>query len=241
MDDLESVNPFGHRIKPDLGIYKEKVIPNLGGRKTQTKLMILCIGLLRQISQSVNTEEPFERDTYHGRDTRGWLTVYAVFLASRLRSTHSFSVFVNQKNCRLIHWSRVIVTAEFDYTKKSHLNAFFWRLSHALLNPKNFDEEARARSTLGSSPTGHNYQVEINDTVTTVPRNRRLVISFTIPNNHIFPFSHGTRCFKAYDCQTSNCPVEGLVACEQIELEGDIYRELHEKGNRHIPKFIMPA
>lgn len=32
---------------------------------------------LNQPPYSINTEEPFERDTYNGRDTRGQLTVYA--------------------------------------------------------------------------------------------------------------------------------------------------------------------
>jgi hypothetical protein len=40
VDDPESVDPFGHGIKPDLGIYDKNVIPNLDERKTQAKLIV---------------------------------------------------------------------------------------------------------------------------------------------------------------------------------------------------------
>ena len=73
VDDPESVNPFGHRIKPDVGIYDEKVLPNLDERKTQATLMagygeskndsLHEPFALNQPPYSINTEELFERDT----------------------------------------------------------------------------------------------------------------------------------------------------------------------------------
>jgi hypothetical protein len=203
---------------------------------------------LNQPRYSSNTEEPFERDTNHGRDTRGQLTVYANAIQASQYRTHSFSFFINQKNCRLIHWSRscAIVTAEFDYTEKGYLHEFFWRLSHAprnmrgidttFVNPKNIDE-ARARRALGLCSTDQVYQVEVKDSAT--KQTTRYIIHKPFTNNHIFPLGRGTRCFKAYDCQTgATVLLKDSWRVSKYEPEGDIYRELHEKGVRYIPEFI---
>ena len=204
---------------------------------------------LNQPLYSINAKEPFERDTYYARDTRGQLTIYANAIQTLQYRTHSFSFFINQSNCRLIHWSRsyAIVTKEFDYTKEGYLHEFFWRLSHApkktrgidttFRSPEDVDEAARARHALGLSSTDQIHQVGIKDSVT--KKTTRYIVHKPFTNNHIFPLGRGTRCFKAFDCQTGAIVLlKDSWRVSKYEPEGDIYRELHEKGVRYIPKFI---
>ena len=204
---------------------------------------------LNQPLYSINAEDPFERDTHHSRDTRGQLTIYANAIQALQYRTHSFSFFINQNNCRLIHWNRscAIVTKEFDYTKEGYLHEFFWRLSHAskkmrgidttFRSPEDVDEAVRARNALGLSPTDQIHQVGIKDSVTR--ETTRYIVHKPFTNNHIFPLGRGTRCFKAFDCQTGAIVLlKDSWQVSKYEPEGDIYRELHEKGVRYIPKFI---
>jgi len=204
---------------------------------------------LGQPLYSFDTEVPFESDTMCGRDTRGQITLYANAIQATQFRTHSFSFFINRTNCRLIHWSRscAIVTEEFDYTKSPWLAEFFWRLSHASKAARGFDttftsttnktEEKKARAALHLKNTDALYKVVVNDDVT--GKDTFYIVSKPFTNNHIFPVGRGTRCFKAYDCQTRAVVLlKDTWRVDKYEKEGSVYRELHKAGVRNIATFI---
>ncbi|KAF8972156.1 hypothetical protein BDZ97DRAFT_1650439 [Flammula alnicola] len=124
---------------------------------------------------------------------------------------------------------------------------FFWHLSHAhksvrgtdttFRRVRGGDEAENAREALDLKDADRLYKVSVKDDVT--KKKTFYIVHEPFTNNHIFPLGRGTRCFKAYDCQT-----EALVLLKdtwrvsKYEPEGYVYRELHEKGVRNIAKFI---
>ncbi|KAF8970554.1 hypothetical protein BDZ97DRAFT_1652449 [Flammula alnicola] len=127
---------------------------------------------------------------------------------------------------------------------------FFWHLSHADKSIRGTDttfrrvrggnEAEKAREVLDLKDTDRLYKVSVKDDVT--KKKTFYVVHEPFTNNHIFPLGRGTRCFKAYDCQTEAVVLlKDTWRVSKYELEGDIYRELHEKGVRNIAKFITAS
>lgn len=200
---------------------------------------------------SIDADQPFEHDTVQARDTRGQITLYANAIQATQFRTHTFSFFINKTNCRLIHWSRscAIVTKAFNYTQTKWLPKFFWHLSHAPKDVRGIDttftrvtdiddmQEVHQALGLESEPADPLYKVSVIDHKTEKTTNYIVGKPFT--NNHIFPIGRGTRCFKAYDCQT-----EAIVLLKDTwrvstyEAEGIIYEDLHKAKVRNIAAFI---
>lgn len=206
---------------------------------------------LEQPLYSIDATHPFEHDTSTARDTRGQLTIYANAIQAAQFRTYSFSFFINKSNCRLIHWSRscAIVTEEFNYTKEIWLPKFFWYLSHARKDIRGIDttfgpvansaEAQKAREALGlnSERIDPLYKVPVEDDVT--KETTFYIVTKPFTKNHIFPVGRGTRCFKAYDCQTGEIVLlKDTWRVSKYEPEGSIYRELHKAKVRNIAKFI---
>ncbi|KAF8967433.1 hypothetical protein BDZ97DRAFT_1697573 [Flammula alnicola] len=124
---------------------------------------------------------------------------------------------------------------------------FFWHLSHAdksirgtdttFRRVRGGDEAVNAREVLDLKDTDRLYKVSVKDDVT--KKKTFYIVHEPFTNNHIFPLGRGTRCFKAYDCQTEAVVLlKDTWRVSKYEPEGDVYRELHEKGVRNIAKFI---
>jgi hypothetical protein len=249
------------RVKPDIGIYANEDLPKDGECVTQAKLMLGSGELkndsihepfaLNQPRYSIGAKHPFERDTVSARDSRGQITLYANAIQATQFRTHSFSFFINKTDCRLIHWSRscAIVTDEFNYTKTDWLPKFFWRLSHAPKHLRGIDttftpvlddtEAQKTHNALGLKPKDATplYKVAVKDEIS--HRTTDYIVSQPFTNNHIFPVGRGTRCFKAFDCQTGKIVLlKDTWRVDKYEAEGEIYRALHRAKVRNIAEFI---
>jgi Fungal protein kinase len=249
------------RVKPDIGIYANEDLPKDGECVTQAKLMLGSGELkndsihepfaLNQPRYSIGAKHPFERDTVSARDSRGQITLYANAIQATQFRTHSFSFFINKTDCRLIHWSRscAIVTDEFNYTKTDWLPKFFWRLSHAPKHLRGIDttftpvlddtEAQKTHNALGLKPKDATplYKVAVKDEIS--HRTTDYIVSQPFTNNHIFPVGRGTRCFRAFDCQTKEIVLlKDTWRVDKYEREGSIYRDLHLAKVRNIAKFI---
>jgi len=249
------------KVKPDIGIYADENCPKNGECVTQAKLMLGHGELkndslhepfaLNQPRYSINAKHPFERDTVSARDTRGQITLYANAIQATQFRTHSFSFFINKTDCRLIHWSRscAIVTDEFNYTETDWLPKFFWRLSYASKDLRGIDttfisvlddtEAQKTRRALGRKPKDATplYKVAVKDDIN--HKITHYIVSQPFTNNHIFPVGRGTRCFKALDCQTGEIVLlKDTWRVSKYEVEGSIYRDLHQAKVRNIAEFI---
>ncbi|CAA7266257.1 unnamed protein product [Cyclocybe aegerita] len=250
VSDPESGALLNRSIKPDISCYKKGRTPPPDSCITRARDMITFLELkVRDVDEPFDTKRmggPFERAANNARDTRGQLTVYANAIQAMQFRTHAFAVYINKARCRFMRFTRsgAVVTAPFDYTEVDWLAVFFWRLSHAddaqrgidtTITPISADapDASKARSSLGLKDDAPLYKVLVVDDYT--KKNQRYIVSEPFTKHHIYPLGRGTRCFKAYDCQTGKVVLlKDTWRVDGYDKEGDTYRLLHKHKVPHI-------
>jgi hypothetical protein len=147
---------------------------------------------LNQPPYSSNTEEPFERDTYHGRDTRGSLPY--TLMPSRLRSTeptHSPSLSTKKTVDLFIGAAAAPSSRQSSITLRKVISMSSFggfpmpRGRCAVLTPHSSTPRTSTRRRALAVILSCAPQIRVKSTrgsyhqIKTVPQNRRLVISFT--------------------------------------------------------------
>jgi hypothetical protein len=205
-------------------------------------------------------EWKFECDTVLGTRTRGQMTAYGLTqLGSQFRH-FAFSVAIIGKHARLIRWDRggAVVSERFDYTEQPRLLAeFFWRFS--LANPEHrgldqsvtevdadFDgSEVCAKLKLPPGTKLFKYEV-LDDDVSRAQRDDAdpSALYYYIGPRPNFPsrslIGRATRSLPVYAQGTSRVVYlkdTWRINSEDMQKEGDTYRQLHDHNVPHISPF----
>ena len=140
------------------------------------------------------------------------------------------------------------MTNLFDYTKSTHLQEYFWRFTHADAAARGHDgtfeaikadsdEAQKAHTALGLSAYAPLFKVPVTDDFHN--RTTFFIVSEPFVNNDVFPVGHGTRCYKAYDCETHDVVLlKDTWRVESYLPEENVYRRVHEAGVSNIAGLI---
>ncbi|TFK24602.1 hypothetical protein FA15DRAFT_412308 [Coprinopsis marcescibilis] len=212
-----------------------------------------------------STPLPFEHGTMAACAIRGQLATYAAVQNRAQFRTHSFSLFIFGPFARFIRWDRrcAIVSARFEYgtSPNNYLADFLHR--HSQLD----DEGRGKDTTLAPEPCSAGdcppdmaeqlHKANKLKVTSATPRKTELrkvfipdqqdpdklhlhIISYPLPFVTPSPFGRGTRPFLAYNPATKRIVFAKdywRSTGEGITKEGDIYKELKDKGVRHIAPF----
>ncbi|KAJ6544936.1 hypothetical protein B0H10DRAFT_2203017 [Mycena sp. CBHHK59/15] len=204
VDTSNSADPnpnvfMGHSIKPDITIYSDQPPSNNNPCRASDMESFLEVKALRMYEPFGNAIDELEKSSGYARDTRGQLATYFAAMHAAQHRTHSFGVIVVDDTCRLLRHTRsgTTITESSRYTDTTHLQTFFWRLSHAEAKERGTDvtftrvaagglEGVRAILKAQNDPI---YRVTVGPHEYFVPD------AFT--RNHLYPVGRGTRCFVA--------------------------------------------
>ncbi|KAE9385819.1 hypothetical protein BT96DRAFT_840232, partial [Gymnopus androsaceus JB14] len=235
-----------HRIKPDISVYSD-------GKPSNNNLCRSC-DMETFLELKLNTNSDgfcldkgpdgvfVEKEGGIARDTRGQLVTYLNAMQASQFRTHGFGVLILGKKCRLLRHthSAIEVSTRFDYTSSntSHLQTFFWRLSHACPAVRGVDETFEAQSTVS-----HEIRTLLNAHTHPVWKvrvgNRFFYVSKSFTRNHHYPVGRGTRCFVAVDCKTfQKCVLKDVWRVVGYHPEGEVYARLHKDKVGNIPGII---
>lgn len=120
-----------HQVKPDLTVYSDKEPSNKDRCRVCDMETFIELKLASLADPFTDDAEKLEKDSADACDTRSQLVTYLNAMQAAQHRTHGFGV---HRTCRLLRHthSGIVVTTQFDCTKSDHLQAFFWRLSHAV-------------------------------------------------------------------------------------------------------------
>ncbi|KAF9023916.1 hypothetical protein BDZ89DRAFT_1069580 [Hymenopellis radicata] len=239
--DPDSAVFLDREVKPDISCYSKPAPQNSCITRASDMELFLELKNHAQDEPFDDGASEFERDTAHGRDTRGQLVTYLNAIQALQNRSHIFAVFINKDRCRLIHHSRScsIVTKAFDYTDTNILQTFFWRFTHAPAAVRGHDttmsfieletketKAARVKLKLGNEcPL---YMVSVEDFRT--EQVLYYIISTPFTDTHAYPVGRGTRCYKAYDCATGKLVLmKDSWRVEGYEPDSVIYQRLYDK------------
>lgn len=145
---------FNNDRKPDITVYSDPPPSNDNSCDIESFLELkpdLDSDGFEVLRGESNQVLSVEKDTFVGRDTRGQLVTYLNATHASQYRTHSFGILILASQCRFrLTRSRIEVTQRFDYTssRNSHLQTFFWRLSHATCAASGIDETFEANLSI---------------------------------------------------------------------------------------------
>ncbi|KAJ7833828.1 hypothetical protein B0H14DRAFT_2364086 [Mycena olivaceomarginata] len=243
VDTSNSADPnpnvfMGHSIKPDITIYSDQPASNNNLCRASDMESFLEVKALRMYEPFGNAIDELEKSSGYARDTRGQLATYFAAMHAAQHRTHSFGVIVVDDTCRLLRHTRsgTTITDSFRYTDTTHLQTFFWRLSHAEAKERGTDvtftrvaagglEGVRATLKAQNDPM---YRVTVGPHEYFVPN------AFT--RNHLYPVGRGTRCFVAVRSDTlQKCLLKDTWRLAGYHAEHEVYEKLHQHRVPNIP------
>ncbi len=230
---------FPYDLQPDCSVYS---------RGPDKKTDFSCIDFV--IEFNADWKDPFVDKSNSGsflcpegrkNEALGQLTAYATAILSAQYRTHMFMVFIVRDHARLIRWDRsgAVVTEAIPFDTQSYLFDFFIHYNIA-------DNEARGLDSTISLPT----EDEISHAKVIVPEfsketaflavetscqdmytNCRFIIPRPVMRPDV-PVGRWTRSSLAFDVQTERrvfLKDSWRILAKDIEPEGEIYHQLHEK------------
>ncbi|KAJ7872610.1 hypothetical protein B0H14DRAFT_2570106 [Mycena olivaceomarginata] len=209
VDTSNSADPnpnvfMGHSIKPDISIYSDQPASNNNLCRASDMESFLEVKALRMYEPFGNAVDELEKSSGYARDTRGQLATYFAAMHAAQHRTHSFGVIVVDDTCRLLRHTRsgTTITESFRYTDTTHLQTFFWRLSHAEAKERGTDMTFTrvAAGGLEGVPAILKAQNDPIYRVTVGPHEYFVPEAFT--RDHLYPVGRGTRCFVAVRSDT---------------------------------------
>jgi hypothetical protein len=152
--------------------------------------------------------------------------------------THGFGAFVAHRMCRLLRHthSGIEVTQAFDYTQTTHLQDFFWRLSHAAPDKRGIDTTFQPVPLSDAGDFRTLLNVENESLWKILVDNRSFYVTAPFTRSHHYPVGRGTRCFVAVDKNTQQkCLLKDAWRLDGYHREHEVYDRLHTAGVRNIP------
>jgi len=239
--DPDSAFFMDHQVKPDLTVYSNKEPSNKNRCRVRDMETFIEFKLNTAADGFTDVIEALEKDTGDARDTRGQLITYLNSMQAAQHRTHSFGVLIAKNTCRLLRHtnSGIEVTQSFNYTETPHLQAFFWRLSHAdpavrgidtTFQPVDPFDAAQARSLLGADNESL-WKITVDE--------RSFYVAAPFTRSHHYPVGRGTRCFVAVDCKTQKkCLLKDSWRLDGYHPEGEVYKRLRDHRVRNIPQVL---
>ncbi|KAJ7903694.1 hypothetical protein B0H14DRAFT_3421873 [Mycena olivaceomarginata] len=243
VDTSNSADPnpnafMGHSIKPDITIYSDQPASNNNLCRASDMESFLEVKALRMYEPFGNAIDELEKSSGYARDTRGQLATYFAAMHAAQHRTHSFGVVVVDDTCRLLRHtcSGTTITGSFRYAETTHLQTFFWRLSHAEAKERGTDVTftrvaagglESVRATLGAR-NDPMYRVTVGL--------HEYFVSDAFTRNHLCPVGRGTRCFVAVRSDTlQKCLLKDTWRLAGYHAEHEVYEKLHQHGVPNIP------
>ncbi|KAF8443808.1 hypothetical protein L210DRAFT_3735437 [Boletus edulis BED1] len=249
---------FSFDVKPDVCVYSKGADAVRSGPTDMSNVEIIVEFKWKKSDDPFclpqrNKEGPqhktFLRESKAALDTLGQISAYAsVQLGSQFR-THCYSVLIVKKVARILRWDRsgAIVTTPIAYNTEGELAEFLRRFSKASPAMKGVDETvtippvsdaSEARKCLNLPDDLLMFQTEVRSLSS--DENLRFIAPAPIAPPYSPP-GRATRGFVAYDpARKKNVFLKDTwrVDAVGIEKEGDIYKLLHEKQVRNVPRCI---
>ncbi|KAJ6544937.1 hypothetical protein B0H10DRAFT_2244029 [Mycena sp. CBHHK59/15] len=243
VDTSNSADPnpnvfMGHSIKPDITIYSDQPASNNNLCRASDMECFIEVKTSPMNEPFGKKIEELEKPSGFARDTRGQLATYFAAMQAAQHRTHSFGVIVVGETCRLLRHTRsgTTITKSFKYASTTHLQSFFWRLSHAGAEKRGTDvtfarvakgDQEHARALLRAQDY-RMYRVTVGN------HEYFVVDSFT--RNHLYPVGRGTRCFVAVHSGTfQKCLLKDTWRLAAYHAEGEVYKQLHHHAVPNIP------
>ncbi|KAJ7828330.1 hypothetical protein B0H13DRAFT_1656344 [Mycena leptocephala] len=243
VDTSNSADPIqdvfmGHCIKPDITIYSDQPASNgnlCRASDMECFIEVKATGIHESFGKNI---ADLEKRGGFARDTRGQLATYFAAMQAAQHRTHSFGVVVVGDTCRLLRHTRsgMTITKSFKYAENTHLQTFFWRLSHAKAEERGTDvtfeyvpkgDQPHARGLLNAEDA-RMYRVSVDG------QEYFVVNAFT--RSHLYPVGRGTRCFVAVRSATNQkCLLKDTWRLDTYHPEGEVYKKLHSHKVPNIP------
>ncbi|KAI3605497.1 other 1 protein kinase [Moniliophthora roreri] len=203
-------------------------------------------------NDDVSEGSPFEKQAKNSQETRAQLATYAgAMLATQFR-THAFCVEVAGDYARLIRFDRegAVFTHAFRYAEETHLIDFLWRFNHSSSEIRGHDRtvtvpsaaESRfvkqATELLPLKSWERVWKFSVYD-----EGSKKTVVFYGGANRFsvsVSPFGRSTRGFLVIDIHGNIVYLKDTwrIDMEEMQKEGNIYAQLHEKGVPHIPHVV---
>lgn len=201
----------------------------------------------------------FERQDVKSRERRGQIGAYASAISGTQFRTRVISVSVTGPTARFIVWDRggALVSAQFNYVEEpQYLVSFFYRYSRRSPEEQGIDAttvEATRRDVKSIPPDIENRMREANRDhkgwrKVMVPdrddaaKQGGFLVSYPLSHTTPSPFSRSTRGMLAFDLAHKKLVFlkdYWRPDVDNIEKEGEIYRDLEKQKIPHIAPFGM--
>ncbi|KJA18888.1 hypothetical protein HYPSUDRAFT_44722 [Hypholoma sublateritium FD-334 SS-4] len=201
----------------------------------------------------------FEREDVKSREIRGQIGSYAAAIAGTQFRTRVMSVSVSGPTARFIVWDRggALLSEQFNYVENpQYLVAFFYRYSRGTPEKQGIDITATKTTEREVRTIPADIQAKMKQAnkahkswcTVLVPdrdeegKERGFVVSYPLSHTTPSPFSRSTRAMLAFDLTRKRLVFlkdYWRPDVDNIEKEGEIYRDLEEHKIPHIAPFGM--